>query len=154
MTRLGPVVIALLATVTLVGCTDWDNGAKKVAREMQRIGFGCQDFQKIDAKPLAPRGITAAGTCHVHEVQVTISVFKNKAALRADLATSAARCRAAPEPSRALQSNVYVIDGRSLVEGSFTNITAGPQVVSAFWAPTATDIAAATHGRVEHPLCW
>jgi hypothetical protein len=153
MTRLASVVV-LIALIALLGCSDWDNPAKNVAREMQRIGYGCQDFKSVDAHALAPRGITAAGSCTINGVLVTISVFKNQAALETDRAASAARCRAAPQPSRAFQANPYVRTGRSIIERDFTDVSKSPpDVVAAFWSPMASDIASATHGVVEIPNC-
>ena len=153
MSRLASVAV-LISLIALVGCTDWDNGAKKPAREMQRIGFGCQDFKNVDTDALAPRGITAAGSCTINGVPVMISAFKSTAALDADRAAAAARCRAAPMPSRAFQANPYVRTGRAIIERDFTDVyNSPPDVVTTFWTPLAHNIASATHGQLERPYC-
>ncbi len=147
-------VIAAIALVALVGCSDWDNPAQRVAREMQRIGYGCQDFQIASVKALAPRGITAAGSCNAHGRLLTISVYKNGAALRADRAALDARCRRLPQPDRGFQALPYVHTGRSVIEGVFLSAyDQPPDVVRAFWLPVANEVASATHGRIEDPSC-
>jgi hypothetical protein len=152
MTRLVCVVV-LLCAIALVGCSDWDNPAGRVARDIQRTGYGCGDFHAVDTKALSPRRITAAGTCGVRGQLVTISVYKSGTALDADRLRSDTKCRATSQPSRGYLSIPYVRTGRSLIEGVFLSVDQAADVVTAFWAPTANGIAAATHGRVEYPNC-
>jgi hypothetical protein len=152
MNRLASVVV-LLGIVALVGCSDWDNPATRVARDIQRIGYGCGDFHPVDTKALSPRRITAAGTCSVRGELVTISVYKSGTALDQDRQRTDAKCRATSPQSRGYLANPYVRTGRSLIEGVFLSVDQPPDVVTAYWAPIANGIAAATHGRVEYANC-
>jgi hypothetical protein len=84
---------------------------------------------------------------------VTISVYKNGNALEADRLRSDTKCRATSQPSRGYLANPYVRTGRTLIEGVFLSVDKPAAFVTAYWAPTANGIAAATHGRVEYPNC-
>jgi hypothetical protein len=152
MTKHGLVVV--LALVTLVGCSDWDSASTKIARQMQRIGYGCSTFQRAETKRLADRGISSAGTCDVRGQLVTIEVYKNDVARQTDRIAHEDRCRQAPQPDRAFQALPYAEKNNAVVQGVFLDAyRTPPSAVAALWTPVVNGIASAIKGQVHRPSC-
>jgi hypothetical protein len=143
-------VVVLLA---LAGCTDWDSTPTKLAREMRRIGYGCNELEPA-AGDLDQRGITSAGTCIVNGQLIVIEKYKDGAALEADRTRRDNGCRRAPQPDRGFLALPYVRKGNAIIEGVFLNAyDRPPAVVASAWDPIASGIAAATKGQVTRPDC-